>query len=456
MVTEYYACLSRQIMEIDGQERTGLEFEIVAKEDLSFFLDGKETDSMKKKPCCEEVYQKFLKYGVTDPRFQEVKCNYLGATGYWLASVYFENIEWAQYIYENWYLLLLSDTEGELGEDALACALYGAGEIDDPTINRYGMIQILPEAQAKMLRQLYHPYIPEVQKKKAGGAGSLRALNVQTIFRKVDFLYVGAALHTEIFDKNNNLTAIFDLGTKVSSNPLLQDLNPFAQQSKEHIVDILKNINENNPMTIFISHWHVDHVNALGIIEEQVLNKLCQNTEWYVPADGTPTFKMIKNKVPAGSFHAMEQGKEFLVDVVNNPNIKVGKINLKDYPYPHHQGVYGLVCLASGKYVFLSGDTTYEGIPVDIRQNGFDFLQVCHHGGDYYLFPANQDPVIARTAIPTANEGACAIYSADGIHYGHPDPRYMNDHRNQGYLEENELQLHAIVVGRTQYIFEVL
>ena len=169
MVAKYYACLSRHTVESDALQRDVLEFEVVEEQYLSFFLDGKKPRGITEYPSCQQVYQKFLQYGVTDPRFQEVKSNYLGDTDPWAVSVYFNhNSRWGQYIYENWYSLWLSDTPGELEDDGLEYALYRIGQ-EDEEIQLYGNLRHLPAEQARLLKQLYEPYIPPIQAEKAEG-----------------------------------------------------------------------------------------------------------------------------------------------------------------------------------------------------------------------------------------------------------------------------------------------
>ena len=129
------------------------------------------------------------------------------------------------------------------------------------------------------------------------------------------------------------------------------------------------------------------------------------------------------------------------VNINGNADIQAGKINYAGNQHPHHQGVYMRVRLTSGTTVLLAGDTTYEGIPANVRTNGnagYGCLQACHHGGNYHYAPAGNQ---ATAYIPRAAGGAVAVYSADGIYHGHPDAQVVGEHRQRGYLQQNECQL---------------
>lgn len=283
-------------------------------------------------------------------------------------------------------------------------------------------------------------------------------IQAATVFGEVDFLYVGAALCVGILDQHGNLAAIFDLGTRVSNNPALAAQHPAAANSRAVIMAALNAIAPNNRQTIFISHWHTDHCNALGGLAHQGgfgNANFNQNSEWYVPASGSISYTTVQNAIPAASFHVFAQGVIQPTAAVNgNVNISVGKISLQNNAHPHHQGLYVKLQLTSGTDVFLAGDTTYEGIPAATRTNGgagYDVLQACHHGGAYYLPPANQNAAVAQGNIPTAANGATVVYSADGIYHGHPNAVYMGHHQNQGYAAAVRLDQIALTGNNVQF-----
>ena len=166
-----------------------------------------------------------------------------------------------------------------------------------------------------------------------------------------------------------------------------------------------------------------------------------------MPASGTPAFQLIQNAVPAQNFHVSAAAAAHgLTNVHNNGNVREGKIALPGGAHPHHQGMYVKLTTAGGNQVLLVGDCTYEAIPLNERTNGgagYDVLQVCHHGGNYHYPPAAQ--IGANQYIPMPVQGANAIYSADGIYHGHPNPAYVGEYRAAGYsqLDEAQLQINA-------------
>lgn len=455
MVYEFYACLSREVRETDNAQRIGLEFEVVETSYLNCFLEGTANSRIMVSREYSEIFRRFQEFGLADERFQKVKARYLGETGFHLVTVYFENMEYARYQYENWYFIRLSDNVGELEGMIYECAYYEWDETGDPVVNGCCNLELLPQSQARQLKQLYHPYIPE-ESRISGSENKSRvgAVAAATVFGEVDFFYVGAALCVKIIDNAGNLAAFFDLGTKVSGNPLLAAQQPAAQNSNAAILAELGAINAGAPQTIFISHWHSDHCNALGTFKNHTgafaNANISNNTEWYVPGSRTPMFATMQAAIPPAFFHVYPLGVvQPPINVNGNAAIQVGKINLAQN-HPHHQGVYVKLQLASGTDVLLPGDTTYEGIPSAVRTNGgqgYDVLQACHHGGNYYLRPANQNAAIARGYIPAAAAGAYVVYSADGVYYGHPNSFFRQHYNNQGYAAANERCLHLVAAG---------
>ncbi len=454
----YYACFAREDREIDGRQRIGLEFEIVREECLALFFSGDKTRGGKRQRVedvsdgeklegvrgHEEVLESFLRYGLTDERFLSRKGRYLGNTGFQLLTVYFEDISYARYRYGNWYFIELTDREHmeELTGKVHDCAVYEWGEVGDPVINAYGSFLPLGREEMRALRQLYDPYIPP---ESLWNGNQFAAIGGATVFQTVRFYYVGAALCAGILDNLNNLVAFFDLGTRVSNNPFIINQQAAAQNSQNAIQAELGNIGPGNPVTIFISHWHADHCNALDAFFQNgaLAANIAQNTEWYVPGSALPSFHRVQNAVPAVSFHVVAAGMaQAPVNINGNVNIQAGKINYAGHLHPHHQSVYARVMLASGTTVLLAGDATYAGIPLHVRTNGpagYVCLQASHHGGNYHYAPAAPNPPM--TYIPDAANGAIAVYSADGIRHGHPSMLVMNEHRGRGYFQGNERQL---------------
>lgn len=450
MVQEYYAYMSRLTQEADGKMRWEIEFEVVEVENLNFFL-GKETArSMDMYGKHGDILRAYRDYGVKDERFRRRKVEYLGETGFEYVTVYVENLDYTRYQERNWYGLWLSDKADELTGTVYEAARYACGYTDDPEVKFYASLGVMPTPQAEHLKELYRPYIPEESRGQIGASdGIVNAIRSNTQIAKVRFRYVGAALNVKLFDGDNKGVAFFDLGARVSGNPRLSVQRPCAERSRRHLIKDLRGISADNQMTIFISHWHSDHCNILG----QFMDKrkvftgtaIAANTEWFVPEDDSPIFQAMQDAIPTQQFHVYSCGEEYEPQNVNgNENIQVGKINYKNNPYPHHQGLYVQVKIKSGRNILLVGDSTYEGLPENVRTKGWDVLQVCHHGGNYHLPPAKPSREDAKQYIPRALASASAVYSADGFHYGHPDLVSVEDHQDEGYTSEWEYQLQEL------------
>ena len=100
MVYEFYGCLSGEKTEEGGRQRTGLEFQVVERHLLDVFL-GAERKRQTVSEKHEEVFRAFEEYGMGHERFRKIKVRYLGDMEFRLLSVYFENLEYARYRYEN-------------------------------------------------------------------------------------------------------------------------------------------------------------------------------------------------------------------------------------------------------------------------------------------------------------------------------------------------------------------
>lgn len=446
MVQEYYACVTRLTQEIGGRMRAGVEFEAVKAANLDFFLGrGSSIDTY---GAHGDLLRTYRDYGVMDERFRRKKVKYLGTTGFEYVTVYFDDLRYTRYRYQSWYHLWLSDREGELTGDVQEAARYRWGATGDPVINSYAVLEPMPSPQAGLFKQLYHPCIPEESRVENS---AVRLIRDDTQIGIIGFRYVGAALSVELKDTDGNPVAFFDLGTRVSQNVNLTAQRPMAELSREMIYKKLEDISQDNQMTIFVSHWHKDHCNALGHFTDEegkfVRAAIINHTEWFVPGDSKPVFQTMQAAIPEEKFHIFPFWEEQEpMGVCGNANILVGKINYSENNHPHHHGLYVQVGWRNDLHVLLVGDTTYQGLPENIRSNGYAVLQVCHHGGDYYLPPADQNRETARKYIPRAADEASAIYSADGVHYGHPDPLYIEDHRSVGYSAADEAQLQQIAL----------
>lgn len=91
-----------------------------------------------------------------------------------------------------------------------------------------------------------------------------------------------------------------------------------------------------------------------------------------------------------------------------------------------------MVKLVSGRLAFLAGDCTYAGVDINDRFNLYAYIQACHHGGNYALRPAQRN--INDIPLPDPAQNPTAVYSANGVTYGHPNQRFVNDHNAIGYV----------------------
>ncbi len=448
MVQEYYAIYSRLTEEPYDWLRKGIEFEAVDAKKLDFFLGKAAASSIDTYEKHRDILRTYQDYGVMDERFRQRKVEYLGETGFDYVTVYFDDLQYTLYQDQEWYLLRISNKIGELTGTIYEAASYGE-DTEDSVINSYANLEPMPAPQAKLLKQLYRPYIPKESRAENWAADNiLHAIKADTQIDNVAFRYVGAALCVELLDANKNTIAFFDLGVCISNNLNIIAQRPAAELSRAALKTKLLNISPSKWVTIFISHWHKDHCNLVKELwkKRRDFNRLVNYTEWFVPEDTRPIFHFIQNAIPHKNHFHVFSGQCGPINVNDNENIQVGKIDFGSHA--HHRGLYvQLLTKNYDGYILLPGDTTYQGLPNEIRERTYEVLQVCHHGGDYHLPPAVQKREDAKQYIPRGLDNAgFAYYSADGIHYRHPTQESIEDHRDAGYTEELEVQLQLIAL----------
>ncbi|MCL2703363.1 MAG: hypothetical protein FWE91_07145 [Defluviitaleaceae bacterium] len=258
--------------------------------------------------------------------------------------------------------------------------------------------------------------------------------------RAVRIQYVGAGLCAGLYDDGDALMGFFDLGCIPGG--VSAGLRDAAIRNRDAIIQLLRT---SPGLTVVISHWHNDHVNLIHALHKIDSGaELFKNGILIVPDSDAPsklkvqsyfkttaTIHTIAHSFPGGGTHV-------------SANVVLGKVDAYDIAkngmnrHPHHHGLYMHITHHPSKtYALLAGDCTYSGIqkPVldDIQNGSRCWLQASHHGGDYALAPESQtDRRLKIPKCPTISKSS-AIYSANGLTYGHPDSDVMIQHIGRGW-----------------------
>ncbi len=434
----YLANAIREVTEESYPLRNGIRYELIPKEALEPFLTSdKNALHQISDTSFQKAFTAFLEEGVESENFQQNKLPYIGDIELCLLDIYFDQLdEFVENSQMGWYEVEIT-ADGQysctassiLGEEA---ASYRCN------------IRMLPMEAQQMLKKMYQL----VSSKEESESSSYEIIQQNTVVQSLVLYYVGAALCVEIHD-TNQAVGFFDMGLFTGASSISAFVRNHSPQVLTNKAAILNQLQNQPNQTIILSHWHDDHYSLLYSIRNIPLYlPFLQQSSFYVPQ---PTYysqaaiNLNQSIINAGgAFHVLNNAAPPNVNaftINNNPNFLCRKIDAYNNTHPHHHGIYAVVTLASGRLAFLAGDCTYAGIHPNDRAQQYAYIQACHHGGNYALYPAQRD----RNSIPRSNPGQnpTAVYSANGYTYGHPDPDFVNDHTIVGYTNPIPLYNYA-------------
>lgn len=403
------------------------------------------------------IYAEYQKEGLTGERFIHDKLELTGNQQVYYAVVSIQGMREAGKFgeYGKWYRMEFSK------EGAYPCSVrdYSAepGEMFREEAYQCNITAVTGEENDK-LRELFRVY-PDGRhiwhrkgkgRERKDGFGTLPVgtpVNSILVWRCPGSYY----LCVEFYDSNQLPIGLFDMGYNqyVYNNYSDRNLPPNGGWGNRV------------PITVFISHFHDDHVSGLvSMAVSQILTGSYQyffsNMDLHMPDTyQPPSFNLVVNSV-AGAGGNVNIHDDQIPFQAPNPAFDYGLAEF-DHPiqgtynvHPHLHGMYVRCQTVGGRDVLMVGDTVYRGIKVvggalnqPPRQGDlaaqYDVLIACHHGGNYHVDIAGHNYLPNTTAadyIPIpGNHNPTVIYSANGngINSSHPNPVYVNEHLNQGW-----------------------
>ena len=473
-----YAYLSN-LLWTDDRNMLSAEFELVMEKKVEPFIHHDRT-ALEKDDLTDEArlaLQYYFDYGVDSNEFKQVKSEYLDDSFFRFLNVSIPQNKIIRYeemsndeedggsveilCYSNsgtqtllnighFYHLKLTENNIKVG-DAIV-SIFNPFLFDYEAFGRVDQITYDRHAD-DILRQVY-----KIEPESDNGNDRVitTSIDSKTNFTNVFVLDVGAALCVTIYaetiinkKKSSYLAAVFDMGTtdklsksKITKIKLTQIGNlSSVQRNQAELYHLLNSINY--PIDIFISHWHADHINFAVFCTQILKDNFWKNAIFHVPETEAPSATTIQNrlkkaKAPAKNWNVY---KTYLCEQSPqlyefNDRFVMGKVDCSKKEHPHHHGIFVDMCLISKKAILLSGDCTYAGIwDKQDEPDKYDYLQVCHHGGDYSLPPWNGKKKRKRDIfVPVAyKKHDIAVASADGASYGHPTDESIKAHQAKGW-----------------------
>lgn len=429
----FKAYASRYILEESGKMRTGIEFHAIPKSTVDAFLE-KESISL-------------VQHIEDSVEFHHRKLEALGdGEQVYIIQVWFDCKPEALEIDLTEYYTI---EKGDVYDCTIALFLNEENELKEKCV-----IKVCKDDERELLKALTS--IRSHEGNQLEEENNVNAIGQYTLFFGTNFFYVGAALCAGIYSASkyildiylaDKLVAFFDFGYRsvTSSRSVYVNNNTYKAQAN---LQIIQNEIQTNPdKTVIISHWHSDHINLVGKVPPATYQNFWAQSTWYTPQSSSPValyvnrtlvhyggrLTMINNQYPASNR---------VYRINNNQNLTFGKadafpLTTRAGKHPHHHGLYAKVKLADfdGRNlvsVLLAGDTTYSGIPPAFRNNN-EYLQACHHCGNYAYPPSPRDD---RASIPTPKIDSTyqkVVYSANGYTHRHPNAVIARQHFDRNW-----------------------
>ncbi len=448
-----HAFASRHVVEEDGKMRSGIEFEVYHTSKVMAFLKKDNSfplNSTKEKHL--SLLNHYIEHGAENEAFQKEKLDYFGDESdiYYFTVWFNEPAETDQINITEWYLLKRGDR--------FDCEIVPF--LDDESITKTQCtIHLIEEDDKSALKKLMN--IESINSK------TLALINDTSKFFGALLYYVGAGLCVGVYTaRYSQLGAwlperpmiYFDFGYKSGSSSVESKVRANAPKAISNLEKIKRELIESPRKTIFISHFHSDHISMYKKVRTDEFEEFWKQSTWYVPKYYSPSSIALCNRIEKnGGVLVVKENvfpaKNQLTKLNGNKDFQYGKTDCYEFVlnpngtskdiaenHPHHHGIYAKVNLIDlsnreSQQLLLVGDTTYYGIP-DIAKNNCSFLQACHHGGNYALPPYSQNLDVNKVSIPVPKADdsyGYALYSANGVTHGHPNGDVVRRHVEKGW-----------------------
>lgn len=466
----FYAHTLQFIDRSSYDKRCAVMFEAIMKDQIEMFVSGKLPPKLppiaEQSVCFASLWSVFEQNGIDGAKFISEKGTYLVEVPNAeldLLLLSFADAKEIENARNDWWEITVCAPQNAPKEEKVdACILcvtgFRAAEGELPFT-----IKPVSKEKERVLYALYTPY-PDDTTENMGKADndveSVGAITQHTVFGEVDIMCVGAALCCCLTDLARNAVGYFDLGAEsVYSSRMLHSSNPanFAarQTQMQNACQAIENDLVNIPgLTIIISHWHTDHVQTLNdMVNNPQSANFWANAIIYAPGiilkSGWAVTHFTRVQAAMRNARNLRFFQRAYVNTDTNvraaflfANPMVYKCDRNDThlrnPNHHDHGIYAVLTLTSGSTVFLAGDCAYDTVAmsnpahviIDNGGAGYDALVVSHHGGKYsHTNAANRAQYIP---LPSGHVNSVAVYSANGVAYGHPKPGNIADYTARG------------------------
>lgn len=205
---------------------------------------------------------------------------------------------------------------------------------------------------------------------------------------------------------NNGKNIIFDVGRSKYNYPdELKYINYFRNNIKKREIDV-----------VILSHWHMDHLEAVTEFETSVYEKA-----YWLVADYTriPGYKLGIGMLRLCAYLLLYNKISFVNrrysvydDQCGKICLQVGTEESKKGNYKNNIGIL-LHMQYKNNYLLFTGDCEYNKMPSCIKKHCYDFIVSPHHGSEYAL------------ANIFGKEHARAVISVGYNTYGHPSSKHI-------------------------------
>lgn len=273
-------------------------------------------------------------------------------------------------------------------------------------------------------------------------------INNRTTFSEIRVYYTGQGLCCALMN-GNTFVALFDMGKDTITTACPQSWDDIRNRNE---IEIRSAMERYPNMSVFISHWHEDHINILLAVSTEysitkkigsIYEPFFNQAALYAPEFNSDAFiakyfghkRLYKDYSPQRGVRVRR--------LLKTTNFHLYKADRNGSTHPHDYGLFAVVQLQSGAIALLPGDTRYDTMGednpnsdyLDNAGNGYDYLVASHHGGEYSRTQAIVRQPTRSDYIPaprTANDAI--IYSANSHNgYGHPNSDYVDEYTSKGW-----------------------
>lgn len=427
------------------------EYELVEKENINALMLKEKSLYKEKsngmKDVFDKIYDIYDKHGLTGEPFIQNKIEYTGGQQVYYAIVKFKNISGYKLgEYTNWYEIEFSET-GEYD-----CTVSDYSSFTDDFFKKEDY-----KCNIKMIPAKTNAFLKELFRIPTNLYNSGRKNNILTSFEDYD----AKADDMMILKCNGAHYLCTEISIKIKSEVWLFDMAYHDRTCRSYNDQSIGYYNCSN-ISVFISHFHSDHINGLVWMANQFLkgndyNVFFSRMNFYAPNyNTTASMHTIVNAIHKANRAPVlydidepfyEQYESFGIGLINTSN---------EDDHPHCHGLFMVCRFKKENYILITGDTVYRGI-YEISNEysdmpGLKYLIACHHGGNFDKGSScRSDNKKFCKFIPTPGaDNPVVFYSANGngITSRHPYPEIIQLHHDKGWVNKIITNANSVYIDK--------